>query len=579
MRVSVKSKELGEVSYRAPTSTGDKELLVCMSVNDPAVFDLAYRFLDDFAFSKEPTPELGLLWSYHRKHSQAGAVVPAEVAHQQLTADVRSRDDLSVKERKLLILKLTRLRQMIDRLPTDKVTQLLAIDCVKRYASELAYAEFRFRADPVSGMVTDAEGVVARLALKLSQIHAAVGDEHTFSEFSDLSLLVKEATYTESCGINSFDVMLNGGQAPEEVYALAGPTGSCKTTTAVQMAVSQAKRFDTEYRLAVRAYNRQRRAQPRRRLIRPIRRVVHMFVYEDDRVSMVIRVLACAASIVSEQFRSLPGDVLEDPKSVAGNPILTRMSKGSGDLKDYERRLFQEQISAEGISVIPGELQRFTAAARLLDKHLVLHDMRGGSKSGVGRGGVSELAGCLRGYLTSHPDTKVGSVFIDYAKLLISKQLEAEGTSKPDHLRFATSSFPMQVKNQVAEQFVCPVWVLQQLDASANSLRPGKTASRTSFPEAKDFLENMNFGFIASAVTADSYVVVDCVKHRRGPHAQKAVFHLRGEMCQIKSAPGMVARADGQVLSREEAGRLEPAAVTTAAVPLTAEEISRGYME
>lgn len=572
-----------DVEYRAPLSTAERELAVCSAAADPAVFAFASRFLGEDAFSGSGHAELDMFWSYCRKNSKGDQPISPAVAIAHLKSSVRSRDDLSVSEKKKSLGNFTQLQTTCDAVTAAKdgqASRQLAMRMVRQLCTEFALSDLRARVDPLSGIVADAELLTRQLSLRLAQINSAVGSDQVFNSFDDLRILALEGTSCESCGITAFDLMLNGGQAAEEVYAMAGPTGSSKTTTAVQMAVSQTKRFDAEYRRAVRAYNRQVRSQPKRKIPRPKRKVAHIFTYEDDRPSMIIRVLACAASIVQETFSSTPTGVLENPsrENLTGSSITDRMSKGRGELKGYERELFSQQISVEGIASVPGELDRFLAAARFLKKHLVLHDMRGGGKSGVGSGGVSELAGCLRTFSIENPDTVVGSVFIDYAKLLIGKQMDAEGKSKADHLRFATSAFPMQVKNQVAEQFKCPVWVLQQLDAAANALKPGRTASRISFPEAKDFLENMNFGFIASAVTADHYVVVDCVKHRRGPHVPKAVLKLRGNMCQIRSAADMVARADGTVISREEAGRVEPVRAGVAAVPMTDGE-QEGYIQ
>lgn len=558
------------------------------ALNDAAIFDRACGLLDEFSFSNEPTPELGMLWGYHKAKSKSAAVISPATASQQLIATVRGRDDLSVKEKKSSVNRLLRLQKAVEIKATEAKRPhdiALAQQALTRYATELALAQFSSLINPLHGVVADAEALASQLVLRLSQISSATSDSHILSDFSNLDPLVLGATHTEKCGIPAIDSMLNGGQAPQEVYAFGGPTGSCKTTTAVQMATAQAKRFAEEYRAEVKAYNlelkdcRERKVKRRKGLLKPVRRVVHVFSYEDDQNSMQVRILSCAASILSERLKSMPGDVLTNPEGHHANPIAARMSKGSGDLQPYERSLYQAQISVSGLTSVPGELQRHVAAVRNLNHHLVLHDMRGGSKSGVGLGGVFELSGCLSSYLAAHPDTKVGSVFIDYAKLMISKFMDASGLSKLDQLRTITSAYPMQIKNNVAEKFHCPVWVLQQLDAGANALAAGKTANKTAWPEAKDFLENMNFGFIASSVVSDgSFVVVSCVKHRRGPDASKAVLHLRGNMCQIHEAPGMTVTSGGQVLTRAEAGRLEPAGGNTGAVPMTPEQLADGYM-
>jgi hypothetical protein len=323
-------------------------------------------------------------------------------------------------------------------------------------------------------------------------------------------------------GVGFLDRLMDGGQAPGEVYVLLGATKSGKTTLGVKLAVEGAR----HQQLVARASG----GRPADWLY---------FGYEEVvRPLMHHRVWSYAAVIDGHTFRhNLPLSSLE-----------------RGDYKDYERARWAGAF-ARGLPVA-GEAERLEAArAELGGKNLVLVDFAGGVE-GQGLGGIDEIARTVA--LHAQEGRRTSGVVTDYAGLAVERMIMGRNLDPKQEFRHL-ERFVNEIRVKVAAPYRCAVWVLHQLHGDEAKRSPGARLHHTNARGSRNIADNAAFAFALGNIDPSSNcLVVNCTARRRPPGRGRP--RHGGGRRRLRHRPGHAAhRAPRLPGARPGPGRPAPA--------------------
>lgn len=374
-------------------------------------------------------------------------------------------------------------------------------------------------------------GVVTDLPLLLQQ-HAAKADAAKAMTsgaapvpFPDTPEEIK-SIILEATGVGFLDLYMNGGMARKEVNGFCGPYGSCKTTLGIQLVIERARQAMHEWRQAGCVGLPQR---------------VYFFSWEEDVDSLRPRILSYAAQILRS---SLEGKDFHKNLSDSTLP----------SMKQYEREMFREQIQA---GVIIGERARMTNAMAELNHNLRIMDFSGAEPryqqlaSDMVDGMVTAIKQDQR--LSGNPG--VAGVIVDYAGAAAERAIMSGKALRTDQ-RHLIGRMPLALKNYIAAPFDCQVWCLHQLGTEANARDAGVAPRSTDAAEAKNFFENVNFGFMVGKPNKEGLTVLTNGKQRRATRREDVVVHIRGELSRVDDASKRFMIEDNQIIPRSDAGQI-----------------------
>ncbi len=306
-------------------------------------------------------------------------------------------------------------------------------------------------------------------------------------------------------GLSFLDQMMDGGQAPGEVYLLLGPTGVGKTTLAVQLAVQGALFQQVLHEEG--------------------QELGHWFIFTYESPvdpELRYRVFSYAAQIHRDSLWKMRS--------------LSELSTISS-LKPYEIAKYQDQI-VTGTPVM-GEYERLMGIKAKLNKNLWLVDMSGANKDNpkIGSGGVEEIAR----YLTrkSNEGMKIAGYVIDYAGKSVERYM-AENRLKEENKRLYLSRYAGDCVRLLSAPYGAAGWVLHQLSGAANSKSPTARQGHTDAAECKTMADAAWFAFsIGTKDLSTSTCQISCSKTRRAAgDAKDRVLYVDGAFCNISSADG-----------------------------------------
>lgn len=315
----------------------------------------------------------------------------------------------------------------------------------------------------------------------------------------------------ESTGLSFFDEMMNGGDAPREVYGFMGAFGAGKTTMAVQACCQKAFMYQgiaAEKNVPLKS--------------------CHLFFYEASYQEIVRRVWSHAAQISRTTMEKFNGDNWE---------ILSKQ----GQLADYEYKMFSKEIGLNGTESVLGEYERFLIAKQAVSQNIVLHDFSGmdfdGTNESHGCGYVDEIAAALHRH-REETGMEVGAVYVDYVLIACRNHMNFKNY-KEERLRHLITGFPSACLRKIAGPFNCCVYLMHQLTAAANSRSFNATFTNADSAESKGFPENLTFNFalgIRHPETGCSKL--ELPKHRRGPDQKTRLLMLDGITGTFREADG-----------------------------------------
>lgn len=332
------------------------------------------------------------------------------------------------------------------------------------------------------------------------------GNDKLTVPFPDEDDLLEKPVTRYPTGIPTLDSYMNGGQIPTEVYGFCGPPGSCKTMVGIQLAVEAAKFWQTQVDDPERC--------PR----------VYLVLWEGPLDYIKRRILSYAAEVAI--------DSLEQGKDA--------LSTHPGNLKPYELEMYRDQAFSGQKRL--SEKERLEIARKRLNRNFRILDFTGG--------GAYQAASCqmcqgvkmvIDQDQQSNGNPGVGMIVLDYAGLAVRKYLNAHGR-RADELRHHLVAWGGLAKALLAETYRCPVWCLHQLGTEAAARSPGAIPKMTDSAEAKNFLENMDFGFYVGVPTRENLCVLSMVKQRRAGRMPERIWLIDGRLNRIMDVSHMYKR-------------------------------------
>jgi hypothetical protein len=314
--------------------------------------------------------------------------------------------------------------------------------------------------------------------------------------------------------------------AAGEVNGFCGPYGSCKTTLGIMLAVEGARISLRKWREGGSVGLPQR---------------VYYFSWEEDLNQLRPRVISYAAGI---QRRSLEGE-----------DFFKKLSRSElSDLKPYEKQLYRDQIAA---GIIQGEYDRQKAAMLEMNHCLRVIDFSGGEPKYQRMSGlmVDGVATAINIDQQADNNPGVALVVIDYAGAAAERCI-ASGNALRTDLRHLVGKMPLNIKNQIAAPMKCKVWVLHQLGTEANSRDAGVAPKSTDTAEAKNFFENVNFGFMVGKPKKDGCTVLTNGKQRRAQRRDDMVIQIDGGLSRVLDVSSRFQIDNNLIVDKREAGQV-----------------------
>lgn len=471
--------------------------LFCYIANCPAVTEMAVQQLKPEHFDPDKEPHMGLLWAVMLSVWNRVKRLPVKTIERELYDTLEESGDTTLTPKQQQVLKDGVLLKYIfapafDLDPEDGLILLreFLLDRAVLTPFETAVTSGALRSDLSNLMQGFSETTERVRNIGVSSLYSIFPDEW--------QRLTRPGS---RIGVSAFDRFMTEGDAPGESYGILGPTGGGKTMSMVDISVSRALQYMSTVPDA---------DDPRRP-------VVVIASYEEPKVQMRARILARAAMIHKTRL-----------EQVDDYAALSRR----GQLCEYEVAMARQ----EGLDPanMGGEFDRLQEIGPALAGSLVVLDMTG-DESAKGSGGIPELRAELMDFERRHPDCRVGTVLVDYAGLMISRQLAAAGKDFSE-MRHYLRLIGTEIKTQIGQHFNCSVWVAHQFSGEANKRSSTAKMHHADAAEGKSFADGLVYCFGLGTPEEDTKLtVLHCTKDRRtGNNGKRTIVQLDGAFQRIK---------------------------------------------
>lgn len=506
------------VSKALPLGERQRQYALTVLLRSKEAFENVKGQLSLSAFDSAGSRGYALVWAslvdYHNQYKE----IPA---HEVLLADVENRlsltDELSDDD----INNLEEFLNAAYSIPADELNVAVAQKYLLRMVTE--QAQYSLLNDIQSGVIADLPSLLQQHIDIVSQVQNTESGKAPLPFPENPEEIVP--LIIEPTGVSFLDMYMNGGMARGEVNGFCGPYGSCKTTLGIMLAVEGA-------RISLKKWREEGCVGLPQR--------VYFFSWEEDLNQLRPRVISYAAGI---NRRSLEGD---NYYKTLSKSVLT-------DLKPYEKHLYKDQIAA---GIIQGEYDRQKAAMEELNHCLRIIDFSGGEPKYQRLSGqmVEGIATAITIDQQADKNPGVALVVVDYAGAAAERCIQAGNAQRTD-LRHLIGKMPLNVKNLVAAPMNCKSWVLHQLGTEANSRDAGVAPKSTDTAEAKNFFENVNFGFMVGKPKNDGCTVLTNGKQRRAARREDMVIQIDGALSRVLDVSNQFMIENSMILSKAEAGQ------------------------
>lgn len=375
----------------------------------------------------------------------------------------------------------------------------LYLEWLKLWAQEALIARVQTRLSSESGTVPARLDVFFSDMAKQAELADTLTEESLAEPFPENDPLLDSPVVRHPTGITTLDAYMHGGQSPGEVYGFCGPPGSCKTMVGIQLAVSAALYYQS-------AHTDKHTRPP----------IVYLVLWEGPIDFIKRRILSFCGNI---DIRSLEQGY-------------DKLSTCESNLKDYERAWYVSSAAFSGQKRL-SEKERLEIAKKRLNVNLRIVNLTGDGKYQASAAlmcpGVKSI---ISRDQQSCGNCGVGLIVLDYAGLAVRKYLAAHGR-RMEELRHHLVAWGGSAKAELAEPFSCPVWCLHQLGTEAASRPAGSLPKMTDSAEARNFLENMDFGFYVGVPNKDNLCVVAMVKQRRAGRMPERIWQIDGRFNKV----------------------------------------------
>lgn len=506
-----------------PLGSRQRQYALAVMLRNEDVFAAAKEHLLPTTLDTAESTGMGLVWQtlkeYQIKHEKMPTqeVLMAELEHRlSVMADV---DDEVVET-------IDEFMALAYALQPEELDSKIALHYISKMLTEQAQAALMHEIVNSVGVVTDLPEllqqhvVAAEAAKSVTSGKAPLPFPETPDEIT--------AVVLEKTGVSFLDMYMNGGMARKEVNGFCGPFGSCKTTLGLQLAVEKARASLKIWRDGGCVGLPQR---------------VYYFSWEEDLKQLQPRILSYAARIHLSSFQN-----------IENKDFKNSLSRRTTTPKDYEKREFKDQLAA---GVFLGEYERMENAMKELNLVLRVIDFTGAT-SEYRESSKKLVPGMVEvikkdQQMSSNPG--VALVVVDYAGAAAEAAILG-GLHRRDDLRHLIGKMPLHLKQLIAAPMNCQVWCLQQLGTVANSREAGIAPKSTDSAEAKNFFENVNFGFMVGKPNKENLTVFTNGKQRRAARREDIIVFINGAFGSVEDVSKRYLISDNTILDRAEAHQI-----------------------
>ena len=495
-----------------------------------ATFEAVRNLLTPEHFDQPGERKLAIMWSsvleFHERHgclpNQTEIFTEVEG---RLEADYASFSDAEIDD-------INRLLNTCFEIPAEELRDGPARSWCSQLLMEHVNAQTR---DALRGdVVVDLPGLLQEQVDIANQ--AASLDVRSSSLPFDVGSLEELArrppiTETISTGCYFLDPFMNGGQAKGEVYGVIAPYATGKTLLGVQLAVNRAK-YERDTWVAGGC-----QGHP------PLTYVV---AWEEEKSSLQVRLLSCWGSV--------------DRKLIEAGGFEQTASRTANQesLKDYERAYFRDLLERE--QPVAGEWERLTEAFAGIQRYIRIIDFTGTDSgysawSADGARGVAAAIAADQANNEGCANPGVSMVVCDHANAMAERAIQYHGYASAEK-RHLVGNFPMGMKNNLAIPYECPVWVMHQMKAAAQTKGlTGGLPQINDSAEAQNFGEYLNFMFAIGAKNYNDLCILVATKQRRAEKQPPTVIRLDGMLCTMRSTGTSYRIDNGRIVSAHDLNR------------------------
>lgn len=480
---------------------------------------LTTLFIDELVPTEQPEQdyELSLLWGFARGHYQEFETVIQIPTMLAMLEDHCEKDPDMLDDDVELYYELI---GYITDCKADPVDHDWAVKTLKDYLAEIRTSDLREQ-------IQAGNAIVADLARFLSNNQDAVdrvnsiglsGSSRLFQPGWQSRTVLQLRTTT----FPWMDELMDGGEAPKEVYGIIAPFGTCKTTTANQAVVNKATNAYTKFEV-------------------------------DNHNGIELTVLVAYETPAEETRYGMLGYSAEIPRwRLKELGSIEDYSHNLVTMRDYEKNLAANLALAQAfdgdMTVMRSELDRSRDLEALDDFILFLNAVEDvPNKPGqerVRKLGLSDIAFAIEKRCEElqkkypNVEIRVGSIYIDYVNAGIKNMmnLSAEDWST---LRMHIASFPINCKTKLAIPFNSSIYLYQQFNGQAQRIPYAAPMHHSLAGECTTFAENLAFCLCIGNKSPESLVAVQATKTRRGPLKDPIVIRIDGAMNRVLYEPDM----------------------------------------
>ena len=262
-----------------------------------------------------------------------------------------------------------------------------------------------------------------------------------------------------------------GGVRSGDVIGLLGPYAGGKTTMLSTIATRMAQQYAAHNENKLSVY----------------------ICYEDGAQKMNWSFYSAAAHIHRDRFKN----------KIDSSAFWAELSTQE-TLRAYERNI----PSNRNGEIILSETERWLAAAQWLNRHFVFLDFSASASTNFrGNGGVQEIVATLEN-LTDQTQMEIGCVFIDYAVLLVNREMSQQASTKyQEQVWRPLQMLPDELKTNVGIPFGCTVFLAHQLAQNdIKNIQPHRHVSHADAQGSKAFAENVHACLCLNKPDPETYV-------------------------------------------------------------------------
>jgi hypothetical protein len=517
----VNNKPKTRTLKRAPITYRQKQLLMAVLIKSSAVFRAISDKLQSTHFRELDDRPFVIVYDVVKAyHTQTGELPTTELLNTEISARLEDDPELLTGEQ---IAEVDTLLSISAEIEIGQQERKAAIGYAKRLLEEALHIELYARADSSAGF-SDLPALLTEVRTRADSIAAL--DAGAAQPFFPVNPADMPPTVIETTGLVWLDSFMNGGMTRREVYGFLGPYGSCKTTLSVMLCVNRARFDQSKY-----AANE------------PLP-LVYLVAWEEEREQLQFRGMSYAARIHKE--------------SLVGADWYSSLST-TGNYKQYEiEKLLPPMEGKE----LPGEKQRLHAAIEQLNKNMVSLDFTGADKTyrDLSCNMVPGVAAAIEADQAARGNPGVSLIVMDYAGAAAKKHVSKTGQDADRMLRHVIGDMPLTAKWELAIPFDCPVWIMHQMGTEAQSKGAAVLPKATDAAESRNFLENLNFGFMLGTVTDENTCAIVARKQRRAARAPYKILKISGEFASVSdvskeysiSAGGITKKGFGEEIADDE---------------------------